>query len=327
MARTLTVSSRLLTSIDSVELTPAQRAAVWEIAAVLDEQRVPADQDDAVWIAVPAQRLRGSDGRNDNAWLKQLLDRLIGVKFAGTHKDGRWGGVLIAEYRLEERGSMLKLLLPPTGIRALRAPDTFAKIDAEAAHRLPPHARTLYGVLADKQRQRVQQWTPELDELKALVGCADKYKGRFDAFKRRVLNPAVQAIREFGVIQLDWEPVRYGRSVHWVRFRWDFKDPHTATNTAVENQRHSGARGKDAPEPPTDAAPLAPGNKPGDGGDEQIDLDEQARAKGWWESLTANQRAPWRRFLEGQGVGANDVPLTAWRRQGKPDPERSTMHG
>lgn len=321
MGRSITVSSRLLTSIENVQLTPAQRAAVWEIAALLDEQRVPVEQDDAVWISAPAQRLRGSDGRNDNAWLKELLDRLVGVKFAGTHKDGRWGGVLIAEYRIEEGGSILKLLLPPTGIRALRAPDTFAKIDAEAAHRLPPHARTLYGILADKQRQRVQQWTPELDELKALIGCTNKYQGRFNDFRRWALEPAVQAIREFGVIHLEWEPVRYGRSVQWVRFRWDLKDPHAVTNTAVENQRHSCARGKADAEPPSDASPLAPGNQPGD----QHDIDEQAMAARWWDALPMDQRGPLMRRLDPDNNKSRAaVMLDAWHQAGRPDPAKDT---
>ena len=38
-------------------LTPAMVAAVWEIAAALDEQRVPATVLNAVWLEIPTLRL------------------------------------------------------------------------------------------------------------------------------------------------------------------------------------------------------------------------------------------------------------------------------
>lgn len=253
MGQTITVTSPLLTSIDSVSLTAAQRAAVWEIAAVLDERRVAADQEDAIWVEIETARLRGPDARNDNVWLRELLDRLTGVKLGGTWKGDRWGGVLLAEWRIERGGSLARLLLPPSGVRAIRSPETFAKIDAEAVHRLPPHARTLYGLLADRQRQTRREWTPELDELKTLMGVSDRYR-QYKDFRRRVLDPAVTAIRDFGVIDLHYEPVRLGRGVRWVRFTWDLKDPHAATDTAVENERHSAARGKE--QESADAPPL-----------------------------------------------------------------------
>ena len=254
MSKALTVASPLLTSIASIKLTPAQRSAVWEIAAVLDERHIATKHDDAIWLEVDTARLRGTDGRNDNIWLRELLDRLTGVKLGGTYRGDRWGGVLLAEWRLERGGTMVRLLLPPSGVQAMRAPETFAKIDKEAAHRLPPHARTLYGLLADRQRQNVKRWEPELDELKALLGIADKYQGRFNHLKARVLDPAVQAIRDFGVIDLHYEPVRLGRGVRWVRFTWNLKNPRTATETVIENGRHSDARGKD--QQAADAPPL-----------------------------------------------------------------------
>jgi hypothetical protein len=273
--QTITVASPVLTSIEGVSLTPDQRSAVWELAGLLDEQRIPADQDDAIWIEAPTARLRGSGGRSDNYWLREILDRLTSVKIGGTWRGDRWGGVLLAEWRIEQGGSVVRLLLPPSGVRALRAPETFAKIDREAAHRLPPHARTLYGLLADKQRQSNKVWEVDLDEIKSHLGCIDKYVGRFNDFRRWVLDPAVEAIREFGVIDVTWEPVRLGRQVRAIRFTWTLKDPHTATATASENDRHSDARGK--VQAAADAPPLV--------------VVDQARR--WLERQPAGPRIAW----------------------------------
>lgn len=259
MASLITVASPLLTEVGAVALTPAQRAAVWEIAAVLDERRVPAPADpttgDAVWIEVAAARLRGAWGRDDNVWLRELLRRLEGVRFGGKAGSDAWGGVLLAQWKITDGGRVVRLLLPPAGLAALRAPETFAKIDAEAAHRLPPHARTLYGLLADKQRQRVKRWPVELAELKALLGVAGRYDGRFDDFRRRVLEPSTAAINDFGVIRLSYEVERMGRRVDGVVFTWEAKGLDEAAETARENGRHSAARGKCAPREP-DAPPL-----------------------------------------------------------------------
>lgn len=66
-------------------------SAVWEIAAALDEQRVPAAVPNAVWLEVPTLRLRGEGSRADNVWLRECLDRLTGVKLSGEYRGDPWG--------------------------------------------------------------------------------------------------------------------------------------------------------------------------------------------------------------------------------------------
>jgi len=221
----LTVASPLLTEVGATPLTPAQRAALWELAAVLDERRIPIPSDpshgDAVWVRVSSQRLRGTWGRDDNVWLRRMLDRLLGVRLGGRAGTDAWGGVVLAQYRITDGGRVVDLLLPPAGLSALRSPATFAKIDAEAAHRLPPHARTLYGLLADKNRQQVRKWRVEVDDLKTRLGVHDRYSNRFNDFRRWVLDPAVKAINDFGVLVVRWSGERLGRQVHVVIFLWD----------------------------------------------------------------------------------------------------------
>jgi hypothetical protein len=167
----------------------------------------------------------------------------------------------VAQYRITDGGRVVDLLLPPAGLAALRAPATFAKIDSEAAHRLPPHARTLYGLLADRNRQTNRRWRVEVDDLKIRLGVPGRYKGRFNDFRRWVLDPAVSAINDFGVIFIE-KPLlleRLGRQVHAVVFVWNLKDFPSAAKTAGEADRHSIAAGKhqdsvDAP-PLTGSAP------------------------------------------------------------------------
>jgi hypothetical protein len=309
MAETLTVPSPLLTKVGGVELTPAQRKALWLLAAYLDERRVPAPasptEGDAVWVEVPTKTLRGEGGRSDNVWLRELLERMTGVRFGGKARSNDWGAVLLAQWEIINGGTAARLLIPPAGLAALRSPDTFAKIDAEAVHRLPPHARTLYGLLADRQRQEHKRWTVEVDELRALLGVADKYQGRFNNFRHRVLQPAVAAINDFGVIALRYEEERRGRAVVAVKFWWSLKDLDDACATAKENDRHSKARRK--VQEAADAPPLVVQD-----------------ARRWWTlDLTPDRRE---RLAEKHGAGPGDkseaVMVAAYEAEvaGKPKP-------
>ncbi|MBB6193906.1 replication initiation protein [Sphingobium yanoikuyae] len=237
-------------------LTPAMISALWEITAVLDEERTPANVPNAVWLNIPTARLRGPDARQDNVWLRECLDRMTGLKLSGQHRGDEWGAVLVAEWHITEGGSQARILIPPAGVHALRSPGNFVKIETTAAHRLPPHARRLYALLADRKRQRepYAQWS--IDNLRGLLGVDDKRSyDRWQALKVRVLDPALDAINDFGTVDVTMTPKKVGRSVVAVRFDWRWKDPLDAADTVAENERHSAARRKDPPDSP-DAPPL-----------------------------------------------------------------------
>lgn len=260
---TITVSSSVLALQTSSPLTPAMLTVVWELSALLDEQHTPATVSNSVWLEVPTRRLRGEGGRHDNLWLRECLERLTSIKLGGETRSGdEWGAVLIAQWHIEEGGSKARILVPPIAVHALRAPGTFAKIEIEAAHRLPPHARRLYGLLADRKRQREPWAVWSIDRLRALLGVDEKASYKVWAqFRKRVLDPAVEAINEFGTVDLKMTAKKDGRSVSSVRFDWRWKDPLTAHQTSTENDRHSAARGKKTSDRP-DAPPLveeAPG--------------------------------------------------------------------
>lgn len=170
------------------------------------------------------------------------------------------GAVLVAEWHITEGGSKARILIPPAGVHALRSTGNFVKIETTAAHRLPPHARRLYALLADRKRQRepYAQWS--VDNLRGLLGVDDKRSYEvWSQFRKWVLTPAIEAINDFGTVRVKMTTVKSGRSVSAVRFEWRWKDPHDAADTVVENERHSDARRKDPPENP-DAPPLVEGD-------------------------------------------------------------------
>tara|TARA_R100001369_G_scaffold91609_1_gene133411 strand:- start:4861 stop:5655 length:795 start_codon:yes stop_codon:yes gene_type:complete len=219
--------------------------SLWVIADAVDKLKLSSGHDHTVELTIPTSRLRGTEGRSDNAWLKVCLDRMTGLKIGGTYRGQEWGAVMLAEWRLEEGGTMARLFLPPSAIHALRAGDTFAKIETHAAYRLQGHARTLYGALSDKKRMGNKYWVFELDELRYLLNVGDKksYK-RFNNFRQWVLDPAIEQINDFGTVAVSMTPQKVGRSIVAVRFDWQWKSISDARETDEENERVAMARRK-----------------------------------------------------------------------------------
>ena len=74
-------------------------------------------------------------------------------------------------------------------------------------------------------------------------------------------------------------PEKQGRLVHALRFDWRWKDPHDATGTASENERHSAARRK--AQNTADAPPMIE------------DQQQPDPALTWWHGLTDAERNDW----------------------------------
>lgn len=278
--REITVPSSAIALRSETPLTPAMVSAVWEIAAALDEQRIPATVPNSVWLEVPTLRLRGEGGRADNVWLRQCLERLTGVKLSGEHRGAPWGAVVLAQWHITAGGSIARLLITPAGVHALRSPSNFTKIEAAAAHRLTGHGRQLYALLADKKRLGRPYWIFDLGELRALMGVDGKSSyDRWNNLRARVLDPAIEAINDYGTVTVKMTPEKRGRTVHAVRFDWHWKDPHDATETVVENDRHRAARRKT--QETADAPPIIEDTAQGD------------PAREWWNGLTDLERDNW----------------------------------
>ena len=277
MSRTITIPSHALALRSDQPLTPAMTSAIWELAAHIDRNRIVPKGDEAVWVEMPAVDLRGPGSRHDNVWLRQCLDRMMGVKMSGEHRGDPWGAVLLAEWAIKDGGSTVRMLIPPTGMQALATPSQFVKIEADAAHRLTGQGRRLYALLADKKNMNQSWWVFPLDELRTLMGAEGKTSyQRFNNFRQFVLNPAVAQINDYGTVAVKMTPQKRGRTVVGVRFDWNWKDPKAAKDVDTQNERHSKARRKkqrDAGAPPL------------------IETTEQADpALTWWAQLTAAER-------------------------------------
>ena len=250
----------LIPSAANVAITPAMLAVLWGMADELDRRRVSAATTDALWLEMPSKRLRDPDGRNDNFWLRECLDRLMGVQLRGEYRGDPWGAVIVAEYHLTQGGTMCRILVTPAAVRAIRAPETFAKIELTAAYKLKGHARRLYAALSDKKRMGNPYWSYTLDDLRQIFDCAGKYP-KWAKFNNHVLAPAIAEINDYGTVDLKAAPIKEGRGIVGVRFDWTWKSLDDARETVEENERHDAARRKtstgDAP-PLTDPAPEEP---------------------------------------------------------------------
>lgn len=264
-------------------------STVWEIAAVLDEARTPAEVPNSVWLEIPTARLRGPEARQDNVWLRECLERLMSVKLSGDYRGDPWGAVVLAEWHITQGGSMARLLIPPAGIYALRSPANFTKIEAYAAHRLTGHARRLYALLADKKNLGRPSWTWRVEEIRRLLGVDDKRAYDVWAqFRKRVLDPAVAAINDYGTVSVTMVPEKLGRAVDRVRFEWRWKDVREAAELASEGERQVEAPAKAQVsakvlvEPKTQpVSPREPRANPVD------------PAVAWWDGLTEAEREAW----------------------------------
>lgn len=264
-------SSVLIPSASNVEITPAMLAVIWGIAHELDQQRVPANTPDAVWLEIPSARLRNPDGRNDNHWLKIVYDRLMGIKLEGEYRGDEWGAVILAQWELTQGGSISRLLIPPAAIQAIRAPETYSRIEMTAAFQLKGHARRLYAALADKKRMNKRFHDYPLDELQSVVfALKGKYSKWYD-FSRYVLTPALAEVNDYGTVKVTATPRKKGKAIHGVRFDWEWKTLDEARVTDEENERHGSARHKESDRT---APPLIEPDKP-----EQTPEERAASAK------------------------------------------------
>lgn len=251
----LTINSKLISpAAGDKPLTPAMVTALWVIGDEIDQRGIKNTVKDAVWLEIPSARLRGEGARNDNVWLRECLDRLTGLKINGDYRGDPWGAVIVAEWHIEQGGALVRLLIPPAAINALRAPETFAKIEAFAAYKLEGHARRLYAVLADKKRLSNSYWIFGVDELRSILGVSGKRSyERWNNFRQWVLDPAIAQINDFGTVTVDMSPEKVGRAVSAVRFDWKWKTIDEARETEAENEKVSIARRQ--PETPRDVPP------------------------------------------------------------------------
>ena len=197
------MSTALINATSENTLTPAMATVLYVVSDHVDSLRLKAVPVEGLWIRMPSARLRGTGGRNDNIWLRKCLERLQTIRMGGEYRGDPWGAVMISQFRITEGGTVCEILLPPAAVEVLCAPETFAKIEAHAAYKLQGASRRLYVALADKKRMAQDHWTFPLDELRGVLGANNKKSyQRWNNFKHWVLEPAVEAINDFGTVKI-----------------------------------------------------------------------------------------------------------------------------
>lgn len=58
---------------------------------------------------------------------------------------------------------------------------------------------------------------------------------RWNNLRARVIDPAVEAINDYGTVSVRIKPIKTGRSVTAVHFDWQQKGPRKADDAALEN--------------------------------------------------------------------------------------------
>lgn len=292
----------LIPAAKSMRLKPSQVNIIWEIAHELDRRRVSENVTDAVWLKIASKRMRNPKGRDDNHHLKKCLNELVGLQLEGEHKGEAWGAALIAEFHIKEGGSLVELLIPPAGVKAVLAPHTFAKIESEAKFRLDGAPKLLYAALADKKHLGRPYWTFALDDLRDTLYLRDRYP-RWVDFNRYVLQPAIQKIHEFGTVKIKPTPQKEGRSIVAVRFDWEWKSLDEAMETAEKNEKHSSSRGKTSDgsaSPLTDVA-TDDDQEAAEGHRAQVEADRAA----FREWLKENPNGNFMQYIEAKEAAAN----------------------
>lgn len=267
---TLTLNSKIISPQADKPLTPAMIAVLWIIADAIDRKGIKAAATDALWLKIPSAKLRGENARSDNVWLRECLKRLTGMQIGGEYRGDPWGAVMVAEWHIEQKGSLVRLLIPPAAVNALRAPETFAKVEEFAAHSLTGAAKRLYASLADKKNMDQKHWTYGLDELRHILEVSDKpaYQ-RWNNLRFRVLDPALKEINDYGTVAVKMKTEKLGRMIAAVTFSWNWKSLDDIRDTDQKNEHHSSGRNKDRSK--NDAPPLS---------DEEIkEQEEQERQK------------------------------------------------
>ena len=99
---------------------------LWVIADKIDRMKLKENPDNSVWLKIPSAKLRGTEGRDDNVWLRKCLDRLSEIRIGGEYRGDPWGAVMVSEWHIKEGGTVAEILVPPAAVQTLRAPDQFA---------------------------------------------------------------------------------------------------------------------------------------------------------------------------------------------------------
>ena len=120
-----------------------------------------------------------------------------------------------------EGSGVVKLRFAPEVVPLItRLEKNFTSYELEQVKNLNIYSTRLYEVLICWRS--VRKVTVNLEELRNKLGLTDEYS-RLEAFKRRVLDPAVKQINEYTDITVEYEQHKNGRVITGFTFRFKVK--------------------------------------------------------------------------------------------------------
>jgi plasmid replication initiation protein len=192
-------------------------------------------------ITIPLQELKNmiGDKSTDN---KRIKENLIGIRsahveFNSLGKDSAaWSDIaLLSEIHILIKNGIgiVAFALPPTIKKNIIYNFLYAKIDLLILKNLKSkYAIILYELIKDYQNVQIPKMNVE--ECKKLFGCAGKYEGITNQFKKYVLDPACSEINNNPDINCK---ISYEAGKDEIRFKFKFKsspDEKEETSAAPE---------------------------------------------------------------------------------------------
>lgn len=245
-------------------MTKAAQSALYVIAEELDARRInpSTSSNEPVKITIPLKRLRGPYATKDNRYIYKILENLRCMRIVSAYDGEDWVTGAIAAYTNTKGATTTTIELLQKQVMLFRAGATFAKVEASIIYKLPPNARAMYLMLAERFRDVKEDSSIvlknelylEVSDLKKRLGFAANAYPRWNNFCSVVLKPSITCINERGALQVTMTIERNGNKAVGVLFRWSWKQPQEIGNAAAEANKHSAAQYKKQEN--SDAPPL-----------------------------------------------------------------------
>lgn len=94
------------------------------------------------------------------------------------------------------------------------------------------YSKYLYRLL--KSYAFIGEYETSLIVLKDLLQCSDDYSGRYDNFRRKVLDKAMEEINLYTDLEVSYKPIRVGRSIEKIHFTIKPKESESYVRAMLE---------------------------------------------------------------------------------------------
>lgn len=145
--------------------------------------------------------------------LRRLATLKLSIEYADENKERHFVDAHFLSYDMTmTEDGMLHYAFDPILLDFLHEPKVFAFINVNYMQSFRSrYARKLYEILAAYERRFSPVWTVSVSQLRQILGVPDDLHQRFDNFRRKVLDQAVQEIIEHTEFDVQMDFIRGGR--------------------------------------------------------------------------------------------------------------------